>query len=376
MFLGFKKSKESFDYTLLISLRSKKVSFALLHEKDTYKEIVYTHSIEQNSNNDLIKTISDGTKRIMSDAIKELSGVRKSIKVKNIEVVLGSSLYDVYIKDLKIEKDQPFILTKDQFQKAIEKHTDVINAEKAGKLILERDVTNVSINGYSLQDPFNKKVNKLDVSFYASFVDQKLIDDIKNTLKQNVHVSKVDFKTYTLNKFDLIRNTFLNVPNYLSIDVTEDYTNIFVVENNSLIYRECFNFGFQNFIQEISEKCAISPAIVESEIKMSMSGELKNTCKPEVEQALCDLKKKWVSMFVSEIVDKAGINIPSKVFLSTNKKIAEIFIQTLSDNENKNLIFRNDKELTLIKLEDRHFNKNVVYKDGVESDIFITINSL
>jgi hypothetical protein len=118
------------------------------------------------------------------------------------------------------------------------------------------------------------------------------------------------------------------------------------------------------------------PQIVASEIKMSALGELKNTCKPEIEQSLNEQKKKWVNLFVKEIVDNSGINIPSRVFLTTNKKICDIFIQTLSDPETKNLIFRNDKELMLVNCENKHFNKYVTYKDGVESDIFITINSI
>ena len=170
--------------------------------------------------------------------------------------------------------------------------------------MLERDVTNVTINGYSLKNPFNKKVNKLEVSFYASFVDEKLVEDIKETIKKNIHISKINFKTHTLNKFNVIRNAFLNVANYISIDVTENYTDVFIVQNNSLIYRKMFNSGYQNIIDEISEKCSMHPQIVESEIKMSALGELKNTCKPEIEQGILEQKKKWVSLFVSEIVDK------------------------------------------------------------------------
>ncbi|MEY2703379.1 MAG: hypothetical protein RLY43_2018 [Bacteroidota bacterium] len=378
MFLGFGKSKYNSDYTLLIFISSNKISFALYHEKNDINEIVYTlESLANNSTSEeILKTIDLGTQKIVSEAIKALSEAGKTLKIKSSVVVLGSNFYESYIKNLVIEKDQSFILTKDQFDKAVEKHAEVINAEKAGKLVLETDVTNVSINGYSLKNPFNKKIKKIDVSFYASFVDEKNIENIKQIIKKNIHVSKIEFKTYTLNKFNLIRNNFLNVPNYISIDVAENYTDVFIVENNSLIYRKYFDFGYQNFINEIADKCAMNPQIVASEIKMSALGELKNTCKPEIEQGLNDQKKKWVSMFVSEIVDKSGINIPSRVFLTTNKKICDIFIQTISDPENKKIIFRNDKELMLINCENKHFSKYVAYKDGVESDIFITINSI
>lgn len=376
MFLSFKNSKENSNFTLLICIRSKNISFALYHEKNNVNEIVYVLNSIANSNDEILKTIDLGTQKIISEAIKSLSGSGKTVKIKNAVVVLGSNLYETYIKDLTIEKEQQFILTKDQFEKAIEKHAEIINAEKAGKLVLERDVTNVAINGYSLTDPFNKKVKKLDVSFYASFVEEKIVTDIKEILKKNIHISDIKFKTHTLNKFNLMRNTFLNVPNYISIDIAETYTDVFIVENNSLIYRKCFDFGYQNFINEIAEKCSVKPQIIESEIKMSILGELKNTCKPEIEAGLNEKKKKWANMFVSEIVDNSGINIPSKVFLTTNKKIGDVFIQTLSDPENKKLIFRNEKDLMLINCENRHFNKYVSYQDGVESDIFITINSI
>jgi hypothetical protein len=219
MFLGFKKSKGNSDFKMLISIRSKNISFGLYHEKNDIKEIVYTSHLVASTKDEILKTIDLGTQKIVSEAIKMLSEANKTIKIKEVVVVLGSDTYDTYIKDLIIEKDQPFILTKDQFNKSLEKHAEVINAEKAGKLVLEKDVTNVSINGYSLQNPFNKKVNKLSTSFYASFVEEKLIEDITQIIKKNIHISDIHFKTYTLNKFNLIRNNFLNVPNYISIDI-------------------------------------------------------------------------------------------------------------------------------------------------------------
>ncbi len=376
MFLSFKKSKENFDYNLLITIRSKKISFALFSETEDKSNIIYTSSIASKSSDEILSSIDIGLKKIVSEALVDLSTGGKVAKIKTAVVVLSSDMYESYIKDLVIEKDQPFILTKDQFNKAIEKHAEVINAEKAGKLVLERDVTNVTINGYSLKNPFNKKVNKLAVSFYASFIEEKLIENIEQTIRKNIHISKISFKTHTLNKFNVIRNAFLNVANYISIDVVENYTDVFIVENNSLIYRKMFNSGYQNFIDEISEKCSMNPQIVESEIKMSTLGELKNTCKPEIEQGILDQKKKWLNLFISEIVDKEGINIPSRIFLTTNKKVSDIFIQTLTDADAKKLIFRNEKDLMLINCENKHFTKYIVYKDGVESDIFTTINTI
>lgn len=376
MFLGLSKLQKKSDLTLLITLRSKNISFCLFSKNEDKNKIVYNFIQSYTSKDDLIKNIDLGTQKIATEAIKDLSVAGNTANIKNAVVVLGSDTYDTYIKDLVIEKEQEFILTKDQFNKALEKHAEVINAEKSGKLVLEKDVTNVSINGYSLQNPFGKKVKQLAVSFYASFVDEKDLEDIKQVLKKNIHISDISFKTNTLHKFNLIRNIFLNIPNYVSIDVAETYTNIFIVENNGLIYRKQFDLGYQNFIDEIAERCSVNPKIVESEIKMSILGELKNTCNPEIEKGLVDQKKKWVNMFVSEIVDNSGINIPSRVFLTTNKKISEVFIQTLSDPETKKLIFRNDKDLMLISLENKHFSNYVVYKDDVESDIFSTINSI
>lgn len=376
MFLSFKKSKENFDYNLLITVRSKNISFALFLEEEDRNKIIYTSSVVSKGPEEILNSIDFGLKKIVSEALIDISTGKNVAKISSATVVLSSDMYESYIKDLVIEKDQPFILTKDQFNKAIEKHAEVINAEKAGKLVLERDVTNVTINGYSLKNPFNKKVNKLAVSFYASFVDEKLIENIEQTIKKNLHISKITFKTHTLNKFNVIRNAFLNVANYISIDVAENYTDVFIVENNGLIYRKMFNSGYQNFIDEISEKCSANPQIVASEIRMYALGELKNTCKPEIEQNIIDQKKKWLNLFISEIVDKEGMNIPSRIFLTTNKKISDIFVQTLIELEAKKVIFRNEKDVMLINCENKHFAKYVVYKDGVESDIFTTINTI
>ena len=376
MFLGFKKSDANSKYNLLINLRSNNISFALYSENDNKSKIEFVLNSVSANNTPILKTLEEGLKKIISEGLVSLSENSKIAKITSVKVVLGAKFYECYIKDLVIEKDQPFILTKDQFNKAIEKHAEIISAESAGKLILERDVTNVTINGYSLKNPFGKKTNKLAVSFYASFVEKKLIEDIEKVIKDQVHTKKILFKTYTLNLFNVLRNGFLNINNYTSIDVSENQTDVFIVENNGLKYRKSFDFGYKNFIDEIAEKCSINPEIAVSEIKMYIVGELKKTCKPEIDQGITDQKKKWVNLFVSEIVDKQGINIPSRVFLTTNKKVSDIFIQTLTEAENKTAIFRNDKDITVINCENKHFSQQVSYKDSLESDIFITINSI
>lgn len=376
MFLGFKKSDANSKYNLLINLRSNNISFALYSEHDSKSKIEYVLNSINANNSSILKTLEEGLKKIISEGLVSLSENSKVAKIVNVKVVLGAKFYECYIKDLVIEKDQPFILTKDQFNKAIEKHAEIISAESAGKLILERDVTNVTINGYSLKNPFGKKTNKLAVSFYASFVDKKLIEDIEKVIKDQINTKKILFKTNTLNLFNVLRNGFLNINNYTSIDISENQTDVFIVENNGLKYRKSFDFGYKNFVDEIANKCAVNSEIVLSEIKMFILGELKKTCQPEIENGVTEQKKKWVNLFVSEIIDKEGINVPSRVFLTTSKKVSDIFIQTLNEQDNKTAIFRNDKDITIINCENKHFSQQVSYKDSLESDIFITINSI
>lgn len=376
MFWSFKKTSEHNNFCLLINIKSKSILFSISTTDSDKEKIVFTSKENFVDKNNLIKSLDEGLKKIVSIALTSLSENKKTAKIKNTEVVLGTEFYDSYIKELVIEKDQPFILTKDQFDKAVQKHSEVINAEKAGKVILEKDVTNVAINGYFLTDPFNKKVKKLDVSFYASFIDKKILDEIQDLIKTNLHTSKITFKSQVLNFFNAFRTNFMNINNYTSITITEETTDVFIVNNGGISYKKSFNLGYQNFIKEISEKCSMHPEVVSSEIKMATLGELNKTCHPEIEKNLIEQKNKWIDLLTKEIIDTEGVSIPSKVFLVTNKNIASIFMSALSDKESRAKIFRNDKEVTLVNCDNKHFSKYIVYKENVESDIFITVNSV
>ncbi len=374
MVWGFKKSEKSSEHNLLINLKSKNISFAIFKKTENKTDILFSTSLKQKD--DLIKTLNSGLQKISSTGITNSSNDKIPVKISKIKVVLAPEFYDCYIKDLVIEKDKPFILTEDQFYKSIEKHAEILGAEKSGKIVLEKDVTNVTINGYTLKNPFNKKANNLLVSFYASFVEKDFLLDIKNSIKNHFPGSKIVFKTQTLNIFNILRNVFINIPNYTSINISENYTEVFIVENGGLKYQKEFNFGYQKIIDEISQKCNLNPAIVDSEIKMSEVGELKNTCNPEIERALEKQKKIWINMLISEIVDQEGINIPPKVFLMTNKKYSDIFLKILNEPQNRQSIFRNEKDITIINCDNKHFSKYLLYKENVESDIFIAVNSI
>jgi Tfp pilus assembly PilM family ATPase len=375
MFEGFKKEKVNLNYSLLISLRGYVVSLALVDTSGKKNRICFLIK-ESIFKDDYITAIDSGVKKIVSQGLVKLSQNSKPAKIKSVEVVLNASFYDVYIKDLVIEKESKFILTEDQFNKAVDKHSEVINANKEGKIILEKDVTNVMINGYSLQNPFNKEVENLAVSFYASFVDKKIVDNIEEIIKKSLNISKINFKTYTLGKFNALRNTFLNVGNYISIDVGEKYTDVFVVENNALKYRKFFDFGSQQFTDEIAHKCSLNSSIVSSELNMSIMGDVKRSCQPDIATSLAEQKKKWVNMLISEIIDKDSITIPPRVFITSDPKISILFSQIITDPDFKKNIFGNEKDVMVVSCDNKHFSKDVEYKEDVESDIFITINSI
>lgn len=361
-------------YVLLINIRETVVSFGIVDISDCPFKIIYV--TKQSVADNLSKAIDLGLQKVVSEGLVKNSTNNKPVKISKIEVILGTSYYDVYIKDLIIEKDQPFVLTEDQFKKAIEKHAEIVNAEKQGKLILERDVTNVMINGYELRNPFGKLTKKIAVSFYASFVDEKFIEDIKESINKNIRVSKINFKTYSLNKFNSVRNSFLNAHNYMAIDVGEKNTDVLIVEHGAIKHRCFIELGSQNLVDDVTKKCSISSPTAISALGMATRGELKENCTPEVENQLKAKQQEWINAISTELSHNQGLNIPAKVFLSTDSGVSTIFSRALNDPVIRKNLFNTEKEPSVMVFSNQHFKRHIAYKENTDSDIFITINAV
>lgn len=361
-------------YVLVVSLRKTILSLGIVDISSDNKKFLYTTKEPVTDSHS--KSLDIALKRVVSEGIVKISKNNSTVKIKKVRVVLNASFYDVYIKDLIIEKDTPFILTEDQFNKAIEKHAEIISAEKEGKLILERNVTNVTINGYSMENPFGKLTKKISVYFYASFVDKNLIEDIKSTIKNNLQASKIDFSTFALNKFNAIRNAFLNANNYLSIDIGEKYTDVFMVENNSLRIRECFPMGYQDVVDDISAKCYLSYQNAASNVCMLMNNEIKQESSEKIIEIIKNNQKKWLSEISKELNDNKGLNIPNKIFVTSEDKISLVFQKALQDPNLRVNLFSAEKDPVIINMNNQYFKKNISYADSVETDIFLSLIAL
>ncbi len=361
-------------YILLINIRETVLSFGIVDVSNCPFKIIYT--TKENVADSLPKALEKGLQKVISEGLVKNSTNKNIVKISKVEVVLNSPFYDVYIKDLVIEKEQPFVLTEDQFNKSIEKHAEMVNAEKQEKLILERDVTNVMINGYELRNPFGKSTKKIAVSFYASFVDEKFINEIKESINKNIHISKIEFKTYSLNKFNAIRNSFLNAHNYLSIDVGEKDTDVMVVEHGSIKCRSSIKIGSQDFIEFVANSCSVSAGTALSTMEMMTRGDLKENCKPEIEEKMTNKQKEWINAISTELSHNQGLNIPSKVFLGTNSTVSNIFLKTLNNPNLRQNLFSSEKDPSIMVFNNQHFKNNISYKENVDSDIFITINAI
>lgn len=361
-------------YVLVLSLRKTILSLGIVDISSENKKFLYTTKeliIDSYS-----KSLDAALKRVISDGLVKISKNNKVVKIKNVKIVLNASFYDVYTKELTIEKDAPFVLTEDQFKKAIEKHAEIISAEKEGKLILERNVTNVMINGYNMENPFGKLTKKISVSFYASFVDKKIIEDIKTVIKNNIQISKIDFSTFALNKFNSIRNNFLNNNNYLSIDIGEKYTDIFIVENNSLKIRECFSMGHQDVVDDVSAKCYLSYQSASSNVCMLMNNEINQNSSEKIIEVIKSNQKKWLSEISRELKDNQGLNIPNKVFVTSEDKISLVFQKALQDPVLRENLFLTEKEPVILNMNNQYFKKQISYDDSVETDIFLSLIAL
>ncbi len=382
--LGIPSRKERQTLELVLDIRSASVGASIVAFGSSLPTVLYTIRVPIAATAGesgatllpaMLTALKTALETVQSTGLSAVQETHSPARIKQTTVTFGAPWYVAKVKDIVLKQEQPFILTRKKFDTLLEEQVAVEKEKNAGHTMIEHDVTHVVINGYELQDPFNKKTKEIKIALYASFVDTETLTKVRDTIDAQFHRVHVTFRTFPIVLFTTLRSMFWNIDRFTYFDVGGLITDIGVIDNGAITHIASIPFGTQHILKEVQASCALDPLTTASTVAMLERGELHPSCNQDVREALVSAKKNWL-LAVQKLVDEQGLALPQRVFVTVDGALLPVFKQIFSAPETRKNIFATDQELQLAVLSLEHFRKHIGGVSEMQVDPFTILTTV
>jgi hypothetical protein len=177
-----------------------------------------------------------------------------------IQVVLSSPWYIPYTRVVTYNKTTLFKCTERLVDSLIEKEiehllkqpTDTGEILGNGFRVVERQLSQIKLNGYETTDPYGKKVQSLELTLTITVVPEVVVERFQTILRRSYGDRTINVTTSPYATFVALRDNGGVPSDCAIIDVGEEVTDIAFIKNDILLYQHSFPVGTYGFYRELS----------------------------------------------------------------------------------------------------------------------------
>ena len=296
--------------------------------------------------------------------------------------VMSSPWYVFQTRIISYKKNTPFLFTPKLADELIKKEIKLFEEENASKFnkadkavrIIELKSIKALLNGYETSEFINKKTKELEMTIFVSTSGEQMLKKTEEAIGKHFRFKRIEFSSAVLSFFTVVRDLYFKQENFLLVEIGGEVTDISLVKKNTL--RESISFPIgRNFLTRgvaSSMGCTLSQA--NSFISLLMDGHAEESLAKKLTLILNKLKAEWLKKFQDSLANLSkDISIPSTIFLTIDKDLADFFSETIkteqysqySLTESKfEVIFFNTEQLQEVAM----FNKDIIREPSLIID--------
>lgn len=368
-------------FFLLINLSSGLVNAALFLQSKEKDSIIATSEKNFYSNDkktgkeyedNLIKSIDFVLKDVMKKKSKYSITSSQPDIIENVYINLSTPWYQSKIKNISVKKDKNFTLSKKILNNLLKKtQNPEYNIENYS--IIEDKIISVTVNGYVVDNPFNKRINSFSLTNYVSYISKDLFNKIEDKIKNIINVPNINFITHPVINLSVIKNIFGRSSNIIVIDVSEENSEVMFIRNTILEDLVSIPIGTNFYIRELQKKYKIDHKSTLAKIEMYLEDRIEKNQKKYFEKHIDIINSEFIKIFdkaISDLVKRA--KTPCFQFLFIDETFKDIFKDLLYKREMK-LIFKHTKNPVTYISSSENFPKNCIYEQKTKENHIISL---
>lgn len=244
--------------------------------------------------------------------------------------------------------------------------------DKEDITLLETNILNSTLNGYSIQEPVGKMATSLSLAGYVSYTKTSLRNILTEVLDSYFHnISEIIIKTEPTLLLSAAQKEaeIMNIKtDFAIIRVNEIMTHIQIVRNNHISELGTVPIGLNNILKDISDNCKVTYEVAVNLLTLYFAKNLESShvgrIEPLIDKVL-DTWRKGIKDFSTNSIMSGSF--PSHVFLSSPSILSHVLKDYLMKDNYLDLTM-SEKNLTIDILDRSSLNNFVAIAESVEGD--------
>ena len=299
---------------------------------------------------------------------------------KEIFCTLSSPWYVSENRLIKMAREHSFIFNEHILDELVEKEINNITESYKKKYnnsseVLEHQVMGISLNGYSVSNPFKKHTKSVEINISISLSLKSCLDKIRESLSKVYPHAEVSFSSFVMNSFIAIRDKYVSPDSYLLIDIGSEITDLGIVSKGILKISLSFPFGNKKLYQIICDQLKIELRDAKELFNLFSKDALASPQKEELMKALKLVESEWGNAFRQCLkVMPNTFSLPETMFLTIDNDTKKWFVDMINNEEYIKSIIVPSK-CNIITLDGPSF-LNMCNNEGGPCDPFLMIEAI
>ena len=311
-------------------------------KKDGTPTITYSESIplsisEKLDKEKLEKDILNATALAAANLV--VVSKQKNVSLSGNIVVLGAPWYvgetkiisQSYKRNVTIRQDLLDNLIKEQ----VNKYEEENNLQEAS--ILEKKITNITLNGYTTMEPFNKKANSLAFSLFFSLTTKKLKASLDEIFEKELHCKDQYWHSVPVFLFGALINQLDQASrpkDFLILDVGAEVSEISIVREGSFLETASVPFGSNHIVRAVADKLKMTIPTSSSLLRLQKEGGSNEINNSRLSDIFTSQEGPWKELLLPSMLNLAGgLSLPTTLYLICDSDTNKFFKQTIEKED-------------------------------------------
>ena len=244
----------------------------------------------------------------------------------------GSPWYISETKKVSHTAEKDFIVTHDSINMLIKEHIEEILREYGGAgegdtgIIIEQNVINIELNGYTAPNPFGKETREISMTLFVSIMSEAFKTLIEDVLSRHFSSDRILHHSMPLMLFSGIRDVLAADDNFLIIDVSTEVTDISTISKDIITGVISFPVGTGYFVRALSETHNLLPQEGEGLLRLENTRVMPESQKNAIESVISD----WKVSFENSLSTLSRGIVPHSIFLLVDEKYQKLILEAIS----------------------------------------------
>ncbi|MEK7185081.1 MAG: hypothetical protein AAB726_00445 [Patescibacteria group bacterium] len=249
---------------------------------------------------DSVSLMSD-TKQALE---KVLGEIRKNSKAKftEVDVVCSSPWFSARTRGVSYEKTEAFFVTEKLIREITVKESAKMKSEMdAGVLSIEERIAHIRLNGYESQNPLGKKVKRLDLLLFASFIPKDFAEQTTHSIEAILPAKRIIFHSLPFVSFHTFSRIWHTEKQFAFMHIGAELSEFLLVDGGAIAETLSFPVGVNHLVRSIAASQDVSKELAATSLATYSRGGADAAFNKRIETDTSSIKEEWLA-YIDQVV--------------------------------------------------------------------------